>query len=207
VTWSPKEISFLSKINSPDKIQTFLDSLKYNPKNYVRSPRFVFKEKMAHCFDGALFAAAALDFHNIKSSLVALYANGEDDDHVITVFKVNGYYGALAKSNYVPLRYRDPIYKNLRELVMSYFDGYFRLDGVKTLRAYSNPLALSYIRPSDWRFSEENMEPLGTSIDMRGKNKIFRASQREVSISKLLRKADRRSILGASIGIDKKGIY
>lgn len=205
--WSSSEAKFFKSLSSPAKIQDFLDSLKYNTDNLVRSPRFVIKTKMAHCFDGALFAACALKFHAEKTALVALYANGNDDDHVIATFRRRGYWGAIAKSNYVPLRWRDPVYKTLRELVMSYFEGYFTLDGVRTMRAFSHPLDIRKIKDPSWCITDGDLDSIGKQIDKRGKIQLLPNWMDKSWLKKEIRLADERSIKGASIGLDLKGIF
>ena len=146
MTWTEEEIKFLKTLNKPDKIQGFLDSIDYNPNYECRSPRWVIKKRSAHCFEGALLAAAALNFIGYKPLIVDMKAYN-DDDHVIAVFKENGHWGAVAKSNFTTLRYREPVYRSLRELAMSYFDFYFNIAGDKSLRSYSVPFDLSISNP------------------------------------------------------------
>ena len=129
--WTRDESIFFKRLSDPDKIQGFLDSIEYNPGYECRSPRWVIKKKKAHCFEGALFAAAALEFIGYPPLIVDLKAYN-DDDHVIAVFKVDGHWGSVAKSNFTTLRYREPVYRSLRELVMSYFDFYFNINGDKS---------------------------------------------------------------------------
>jgi len=125
--WTAEERSFLEQLKTPDQIQTFLDEIEYNPKEECRSPRWVMKKKSAHCSEGALFAAAALDFNGYKPLVLDLRAVN-DDDHVLAVFQEEQLWGAIAKSNFTTLRFREPIYSSLRELAMSYFEFYFNLE-------------------------------------------------------------------------------
>jgi hypothetical protein len=106
--------------------------------------------------EGALFAAAALEFHGHPPLLVDLEAV-RDDDHVLAVFRSRGLWGALAKSNFSGLRYREPVYRTLRELVMSYFEHYYNLRREKTLRRYSRPLSLGLFDDIGWRTSEKEL--------------------------------------------------
>lgn len=205
--WTPKEIQLFKSLNTPARVQDFIDLLKYNTDDIVRSPRGVVQTKKAHCFDAAIFASCLLDYHKQKSFLVALYANGNDDDHVITVFKYKQYFGAIAKSNYVPIRWRDPVYHSVRELVMSYFEGYFTLDGFRTLRAYSNPTDITKIKNIDWRRTTENLDPLGGRLDEAGRVELLAPWMTEKWLKKNLKLADKRSILGASVGLDLKGVF
>jgi hypothetical protein len=162
--WTKDESDLFKKLNNPDKIQDFLDSLAYNPNYECRSPRWVIRKKSAHCFEGALFAAAALQFHCNKPLLIDMKAYN-DDDHVIAVFKVDGYWGAIAKSNFTSLRYREPVYRSIRELIMSYFDFFFNLNGEKSLRSYSLPLDLSVFDNRNWATTDEDLEYIGDKIE------------------------------------------
>jgi hypothetical protein len=162
--WTKDEISFLKTMSDPDNIQGFLDSIEYNPVYECRSPRWVIKKKSAHCFEGALFAAAALEFNGFKPLIVDLKAYN-DDDHVIAVFKEDGFWGSVAKSNFTTLRFREPVYRTLRELVMSYFDFYFNTDGDKSLRSYSLPLDLTIYNHRHWPTTDEDLEYIGDKLE------------------------------------------
>lgn len=162
--WNKEEIKLLKTLDNPDKIQGFLDSLEYNPNYECRSPRWVMRKRSAHCFEGALFAAAALQFIGYKPLIIDMKAEN-DDDHVIAVFKKNGYWGAVAKSNFTTLRFREPVYRSLRELIMSYFDFYFNTDGVKSLRSYSTPFNLTYFELRRWATTDEDLEYIGDKIE------------------------------------------
>lgn len=164
MVWTPDEIKFLRTMRDPDKIQGFLDSIDYNPVYECRSPRWVIKKRSAHCFEGALFAAAALQFSGHKPLIVDLKAYN-DDDHVIAIFKENGYWGAVAKSNFTSLRFREPVYRSLRELVMSYFDFYFNLNRDKSLRSYSRPLDLTIYDHRHWITTDEDLEYIGDKLE------------------------------------------
>lgn len=140
-----KEIAVISKLNTPIKIQDFLDKIPFNFENdgdTYFSPRKFLGENKGHCFEGALFALTALRYHGIESYLLDLKARKPDSDHVVTLFRINKYWGAISKTNHGVLRFRDPIYKNIRELALSYFHEYFLNDGVKTLVSFSKPFDL-----------------------------------------------------------------
>ena len=138
-------------LTSPVSIQAFLDSIPYSAEDANRSPLRVLQERQAHCLDGGLFAAAALRQLGYPPLIVDLLPDpGADDDHVLAIFRRNGCYGAVAKSNFVGLRYREPIYRSLRNLVMSYFEVYFNVRGEKTLRSYTVPLDLATYDPMEW---------------------------------------------------------
>lgn len=164
MNWTKDEISFLKTLNDPDKIQGFLDSIDYNPNYECRSPRWVIKKRSAHCFEGALFAAAALQNNGYKPLLVDMKSIN-DDDHVIAVFREDGHWGAVAKSNFTTLRYREPVYRSLRELIMSYFEFYFNLNGFKSLRSYSLPLDLTIYENRNWATTDEDLEYIGDKLE------------------------------------------
>jgi len=155
------ELSRLIKpLDSPVRIQEFLDSIPYNSTKRTLSPLLVLKERMAHCMDGGMFAAAALRKLGYPPLIVDLTAEN-DDDHIIAVFREGGCWGAIAKSNTTVLRFREPVYRTLRELAMSYFDLYYNLNGQKTLRSYSRTIDLSRFDDRGWETTEEDLEYIG----------------------------------------------
>ncbi|MCU0460179.1 MAG: hypothetical protein MUE37_13940 [Bacteroidales bacterium] len=155
------ELNGLMKpLDSPVKIQEFLDSIPYNTTKRTLSPLLVMKERMAHCMDGGMFAAAALRRLGYPPLIVDLTAEN-DDDHIIAVFREGGCWGAVAKSNTTVLRFREPVYRTLRELAMSYFDLYYNLNGQKTLRSYSRTIDLSRFDHRDWETTDEDLEYIG----------------------------------------------
>ncbi|MCU0363951.1 MAG: hypothetical protein MUD02_07895 [Bacteroidales bacterium] len=164
MNWSEEEITFLTALGSPVRIQDFLDSIDYNPNPECRSPRWVMKKRSAHCFEGALFAASALRFHGFRPLIVDMKAHN-DDDHVIAVYQVDGHWGAVAKSNFTTLRFREPVYRTVRELVMSYFDFYFNLNGDKSLRSFCRPLDLTRYDALNWERTDEDLEYIGDKLE------------------------------------------
>lgn len=150
----------LRKLSTPQKIQDFLDALPTNWEKHGEthySPRRVLEENKAHCIEGALLAAAALWLHGEQPLLLDLKTRFLDDEHVVALFKKNGYWGAISKTNHAVVRYRDPIYKTVRELAMSYVHEYFRdHDGVKTLISYSRPFNLKTLGDY-WVTSSEDL--------------------------------------------------
>jgi hypothetical protein len=147
----------LRKLSTPEKIQRYLDDLPYNKERTgetCRSPRLAIEFNTAHCFEGALLAAAALRV-NGQAPLILDLASVRDDDHVIAIYRTNGCWGAIAKSNYAGLRFRSPVYRTLRELALSYFEHYYNLKGEKTLRAYSRPVNLARFDRIQWMTSDE----------------------------------------------------
>ncbi|MGA7722871.1 MAG: hypothetical protein WCA84_17020 [Ignavibacteriaceae bacterium] len=159
-SFTAKELAILKSFKKPYDIQQFLNSLKYNSEYITNSPRKVLKFRKANCFEGAIFAAAALRLLGFKPLIVDMMAHN-DDDHVIAIFKHGNFYGAVAKSNTKLLRYREPVYKTLRELVMSYFDFYFNVLGELSLRSYSNPVDLSKFDGYNWIITDEDLEFIG----------------------------------------------
>jgi len=162
--WNNDEIKLFKTLNNPDRIQGFLDSTDYNPNYECRSPRWVIRKRSAHCFEGALFAAAALHFIGHKPLIVDMKAFN-DDDHVIAVFREDGYWGAVAKSNFTSLRFREPVYRSLRELIMSYFDFFFNINREKSLRSYSLPFDLTSLNSKNWATTDEDLEYIGDRIE------------------------------------------
>lgn len=164
---SPAERRVFSKLNSPQKIQDFLD---HSPVNFelkgetICSPRRILKEKRMHCAEGALFAAAALAYHGYPPLLMDFQTMPVDEDHVLAVFKQNGLWGAISKTNHSVLRWRDPIYKSPRELAMSYAHEYYLWSGKKSLRAYSEPFDLRKFKP-EWVVAEMDLDPLIEALD------------------------------------------
>jgi hypothetical protein len=154
------ERSELRGLRTPEKIQRFLDcGLGYNKEQdgeTIRSPRRVLRDRIAHCLEGALLAAAALRVNGYPPLLLDLEAV-RDDDHVLAVFRQRGGWGAIAKSNYSGLRFREPVYRGLRELVMSYFEHYYNLKGEKTLRRYSRPVNLARFDRTGWMTAEHEL--------------------------------------------------
>lgn len=158
-SWSAKEKSLLRTLSSPPKIQDFLNSLRFRivgANETCHSPRMVMQYGEAQCIEGAMLAAAALRFHGFRPLIVDLVSTAQDQDHVIAVFEVDGFWGAISKTNHGVLRYREPIYRSIRELVMSYFHEYFlQSNRKKTLRSFSKPVDLSRFDRQEWETSEE----------------------------------------------------
>jgi hypothetical protein len=162
--WTRDERNFLKSLRSPEKIQHYLDSLSYNSVNDAASVRYILMSGDAHCLEGGFVAAAALEFQGHPPLMLSLQAE-DDDHHVITIYKGRHGWGSLSKSNTTLLRGRDPVYKSLRELVMSYFEFYFNVKGVKALYAYSNPINLDGFKKWDWRTGDENLDDMGKSMN------------------------------------------
>jgi hypothetical protein len=157
---TPAERELLDSLNTPAKVQSFLDTIEYPAASQRnRCALNVMRDKTGHCLDGALFAAAALRRIGCPPQVVDLFPDpGMDDDHVLAIYQVDGSYGALAKSNFAGLRLREPVYRSLRELVMSYFEDFFNVNGVRTLRTYTRPLNLAAYDRVGWMETDEGVD-------------------------------------------------
>lgn len=165
------EVSKLKKLNTPAKIQDFLNSIPINFEGIdsgeihgVRSPVRVLRDNSAHCFEGAILGAYILSLHGFPPLIMHLKSSRRDWDHIVTPFKIDGYWGALSKTNHAVLRYREPVYRNIRELAMSYFHEYFLDDGRKTLTSYSIPLDLNIFEDT-WPYEEGDLWGIDDELD------------------------------------------
>ena len=165
--FNEQELKLFSKLNTPRKIQDYINSI---PANFEKeeetslSPRQVLKQNLAHCIEGAILAAVMLWYHGHKPLLLDLSVKKTDDDHVLALFQQGKYWGAISKTNHAVLRYRDPIYRSVRELVMSYFNEYFLDTGKKTLRTYSAPFDLSKIQDKTWLTCDESIWEINNAL-------------------------------------------
>ena len=165
---SARELKTFRKLDSPAKIQDFIDSLAINMELEARtymSPRRVLASGQAHCVEGALLAAAVLAFHGERPLLLDFQAAFDDEDHVVALFRANGHWGAISKTNHPGLRYRDPIHHSVRGLAASYFHEYYLWDGRKSLRHYSRPFDLTRYAPEDWVTASEDLDRLVHALD------------------------------------------
>ncbi len=152
--FTPAELRKLRSLKNPDGIQRFLDDMPYHLADTAWSPRRVLRENTSHCFEGAIFAAAALRANGYPPLILDFEAE-HDTDHVLAIYRVKGHWGAVAKSNYAGCRYREPVYRSLRELAMSYFNIYFNLRRERTLRTFSRPVNLARFDDQAWMTTEE----------------------------------------------------
>jgi hypothetical protein len=152
--FTASELRTLRALKSPAGIQRFLDELPYNLSFTARSPQRVLCDRTASCLEGGIFAAAGLRVIGFPPLIFDLEAE-QDTDHVVAIFKVRGHWGAVAKSNFTGCRYREPVYRNLRELAMSYFNVYFNLRGERTLRRYSRPVNLARFDHLNWMATQK----------------------------------------------------
>ena len=152
--FTAKELRKLRGLKDPYGIQRFLDAMPYHLAGTAWSPRRVLHENTAHCFEGAMLAAAALRANGFPPLVFDLEAEA-DTDHVVAIYRQRGHWGAIAKSNFTGCRYREPVYRNLRELAMSYFDVYFNMRGERSLRTFSRPVDLTRFDRLEWMTTEK----------------------------------------------------
>lgn len=158
---SKEELKLFKSLNTPEKVQDYINKIPINfeedGKDTCFSPRRVLRENKCHCIEGAILAALILRVNDSPPLLVDLTASSKDFDHVIAVFQKDGKWGAISKTNHSALRYREPVYNSIRELVMSYFHEYFNDDGKKTLRSYSEPVDLTMFDHENWMTTEDEI--------------------------------------------------
>lgn len=189
-------------LTTPRKIEDFLDRLAYSTESIYRCPLRVLRERVAHCYDGALFGAAALRCLGYPPLILNMPAILHDDDHLLALFKRDGRWGAVAKSNFVGLRFREPIYVTLHELVMSYFEEFYNVEGKKTLRAYTVPLNLKAFDRWNWMTSDEALERIGERLD-----EIRKVPLLTRSMIARLSLVDERSYRAGMLGLNRAGLY
>jgi hypothetical protein len=199
--FSPAERATLAKLTSPSRIQGWLDGIAYRTEDAPAAPRRVLAERRAHCLDGALTAAAALRRLGHDPMILAMWAV-RDDGHVVAVFRRDGGWGAIGKSNFTGLRYREPVYKSVRELVMSYFEDYFNAAGERTLRMHTDPLPLARFDRLGWETSDAAVERIDEALKALPDRHLLSASQ-----AKRLTRMDARSMKAGMIGTVKAGLY
>ena len=197
-----RERRVLSGLRSPFSIQSFLDGLAYSTDHFYRCPLRVLHDLKAQCFDGGLFAAMALRRLGHRPLIIDMVPNGRDDDHILALYKIDGHWGAVAKSNFAGLRFREAVYRTVRELVMSYFEVYFNLAGEKTLRAYTKPLDLSSFDKYNWTTSGDHLELIVSRLD-----EIHRVSIITSRAVRRLSPVDERSLRAGLLGSVKGGLY
>jgi len=192
----------LAQLTTPNKIQAFIDEIAYNTEVTYRCPLRVLRERIAHCFDGALFAAAALRRLGHPPLILYMISNDRDDDHLLALFKRDERWGAVAKSNFVGLRFREPVYRTLRELVMSYFEQYYNVERKKTMRSYTVPLNLKVFDQFGWMLKDEPLSRIAQRLD---EIRRFPLLTRRMIAG--LSMVDGRSYQAGMVGVNKAGLY
>lgn len=196
------EVRLISNLNSPATIQSFLEGIPYSEEVAYRCPLSVLRDRKAHCFDGALFAAAMLRRIGHPPLIVEIIPNDNDDDHLLAVYKSKGHWGAVAKSNFSGLRFREPIHRTLRELILTYFEDFFNSIGEKTLRAYTRPLNLKDFDRLNWMTRNEHLDAVGERLD-----EIRRFEILTQSMARHLSFADKRSVQAGLLGANRAGLF
>jgi hypothetical protein len=198
-----EEKVIINGMDTPNKIQVFLDTVVYPGEEGNRSPIEVLRLRKAHCFDGGLFAAAALRLLGFDPIIVDLLPEpGKDDDHILALFKVNGYLGAVAKSNFSGLRFREPIHRTLRELVMTYFEVFFNIQGEKTFRSYSRPVHLKNFDRLNWMTDVKGLNAVEKYLYKLKPTPVITPEQ-----VKYLSLVDKRSFDAGTLGLNYEGVY
>ena len=196
------ERQIIARLTTPRKIQDFLDGLPYSLETTYRCPLRVFRERVAHCFDGALFGAAALRRLGYPPLILNTPAILQDDDHLLALYKRDGHWGAVAKSNFVGLRFREPVYRTLHELVMSYFEEFYNVERKKTLRSYTVPLNLKAFDKLNWMTSDGPLERIGARLDEIRKVRLL--TRRMIANLSLV---DERVYQAGLLGANMEGLY
>jgi hypothetical protein len=148
------ELRKLRSLKTPYGIQRYLDDMPYHLADTAWSPRRVLRENTAHCLEGAIFAAAALCANGFPPLILDMEAE-HDTDHVIAIYRIDGHWGAIAKSNFTGCRFREPVHRNLRELALSYFNLYFNMRRERSLRTFSRPVSLARFDHLNWMTTEK----------------------------------------------------
>ncbi len=198
-----EERASLASLTTPRKIQDFLDTVAYEAEYFNRAPLRVLRERRGHCLDGGIFAAAALRRLGYPPLILDLVPEPlMDDDHVLAVFQKNDAYGAIAKSNFSGLRYREPVFRTVRELVMSYFEDYFNAHGRKTLRGYTRLLDLTHYDRLDWEVNDAACDRIEKRLQgMRHSTLLTPAMIRELT------PVDPRRLEAGLSGADPEGLF
>jgi hypothetical protein len=196
------ERRIFDRLTTPAKVQGFLDGVTYSSEEIYRCPLRVLRERIGHCFDGAVFAAAMLEHLGYPPLILELVPNARDDDHLLAVFRQDGCWGAVAQSNFTGLRYREPVFRSLRELVMSYFEQFYNTDGEKTLRGYTQPINLKSLDSRLWITRDAAMREIAGSLDRAVHERLL---TRKMVLG--LSPVDERSFRSGLMGALRKGLY
>jgi hypothetical protein len=199
---SPDERRLVRSISSPVRIQQFLDTVAYSTESSYRAPLTVLRERVGHCYDGAVFAAAALAWNDDPPLLMNLFPNSRDDEHLVALFRRNGGWGAIGQSNFVGLRYREPIHRTLRELMMSYFEQYYNVSGEKTLRSYTKPLNLRKFDRALWMTDTKGMDIIADHLGSMPQVRLLTPA-----MARTLAKVDPRSYAAGLQGSVADGLF
>ncbi len=202
---SAEEKTLLDSLDRPAKVQAFLNTIPYSDDHFYRCPLRVLRDRKGHCFDGALFAAMALRRLGYPPLILEFIPNERDDDHLIAPFKKRGRWGAVAQSNFTGLRYRDPVFRNIRELVMSYWADHFNAVGEMTLRAYRVPINLKVFDRLEWMSRDEGLDELADGPEGMDRYRIIPLITDEMTAD--LDVADERTVRAGLMNANPKGLF
>jgi hypothetical protein len=179
--------------------------MPYNVEEITRSALGVYQTACAHCFDGAVFAATAFEQQGSEPLVMELLSNGNDDHHVLAVYTYKKHFGAVAKSNYAGIRFREPVYRTLRELALSYFNNYIAIDGERTLMGYSQIFNLCRATTVDWRSAPREQDLYSDLSLYMDRLRNFRLFPK--GFEKVFSRADDRLLRAETLGINLKGVF
>ena len=199
---TPAEAELLAGLTTPPAIQAFLDTLAYSTQDRYRCPLTVLRDRTAHCYDGAIFAAALLKRLGHPARVLDMLPNDRDDDHLLALFQVDHHWGALAKSNFSGLRYREPIHRTVRELALSYFEDFFNALGEKTLRGYTLPLSLARFDRLNWETDDAALDAIADELDVVRKVELITPAM----VARLTR-VDERALQAGLMGANAAGLF
>lgn len=199
--WTRDEVRVLDTLDSPGRIGAFLDEVSYSSDPFYRCPRRVLADRKANCVDGALFAAACLRRIGHRPLVMEMTAY-RDDDHFLAIFKRDGHLGAVAKSNFTGLRFREPIHRTLRELVVSYFAEYYNMEFDRSLRGYSRPIDLSAYDGIGWTTRDEAADAIIDGVVAAPHYPLLSPAQVAA-----LTPIDRRTYDAGMLGVNPDGVY
>ncbi len=201
-TLTPGERKVVRSLRSPIDIQLLMDEMRYSAAETYRSPIQVLRDRQAHCYDGAVFAAAMLSLIGFQPLIVNMFPNDRDDEHLVALFWKNRAWGALGQSNFVGLRYREPIHRTLRELMISYFEQYYNVAGEKTLRSYTRPLRLTSGRFGEWMTDGAAMDRIAEHLEQMRRHPLLTPS-----MVRGLARVDARSYAAGLQGSIPEGLF
>jgi len=200
---STEERQLMDGLDTPAKVQAFLDEIPYPGGEENRSTLEVLRQRRAHCLDGGLFAAAALRRQGFPARILDLQPEeGMDDDHVLALYRRDGCWGAVAKSNYSGLRFREAIFRSLHELVVSYFENFFNTDGVKTLRYHTGVIHLKQYDHLNWMGSAQGVDAIEQMLKTVKVKPLMMPAQIE-----RISPVDHRSYQAGTLGLNPDGVY
>jgi hypothetical protein len=196
------ERRIITRLTTPGKLQSFLNDLPYRSEEIYRCPLRVLRDGRGHCFDGAVLAAMVLGRMGYTPRILELLPNKRDDDHLVAVYRQDGCWGAVAHSNFAGLRYREPVFRTLRELVMSYFEEFYNLDREKTLRGFTLPLNLAIFDSHGWMTRDKTMTEIAKRLDRVPRRRLL---TRKMVLN--LTRVDDRAFRAGLQGAVRSGLY